>query len=417
MKKIAYSFSGLTLVMLLLFIFFKSSESIPVQQDSYFLHAVGEHIILEDIPLEFGIVSDSFHVVEKRIRYRQNFADILDQAHLPSNQVYEVTQKSNELFNLRHFKAGRPYRLYYHTTAPDQLAYFVYQHSPVDYLKVNLTRKEPSVSLGKREINIQQAEAAGVIESSLWNTMKDNQLPHTLALELSEIYAWTVDFFALDKGDAFKAIYEEKFIDTSSIGINRINAARFIHRNDTLYAFRFLQDSVWSYFDEKGESLRRQFLKAPLRFSRISSGYSHSRLHPILKIRRPHRGVDYAAPAGTPIQAIGDGIIIKKSYGKAAGYYIKIRHNSVYSSVYNHLSKYANGLTVGQHVRQGETIGYVGSTGYSTGPHLDFRVWKNGSLINPLSMESPPVEPIKEEHRQRFEKVKAAWQEKLDNIR
>lgn len=416
MKKIAYSFSGITFVFIILFVFFKSSESVPLQKESHFLHAMGEHMILKEIPMEFGIVSDSFHIVEKRIRYRQNFADILAQAHLNSNQVYEVTQKSNQLFNLRHFKAGRPYRLYYHTTAPDQLAYFIYQHSPVDYLKVNLTGDQPKVLLGKRKIDTRNMKAMGTIESSLWNTMVDNQLPPSLALELSEIYAWTVDFFALEKGDEFKAIYDENFIDTTSIGIETIKAARFIHHKDTLYAFRFKQDSVWSYFDEQGQSLRRQFLKAPLRFSRISSGYSHSRLHPILKIRRPHHGVDYAAPAGTPVHAIGDGIIIKRSYAKAAGYYVKIRHNSVYSTVYNHLSKYAKGLKVGQHVRQGEIIGYVGSTGYSTGPHLDFRVWKNGSLINPLSMESPPVEPIKPEYEASFAKIKAAWRTKLDSI-
>jgi len=416
MKKIAYSFSGITLVFILLFVFFKSSESVPLPKESHFLHAMGEHMILDEIPMEFGIVTDSFHVVEKRIRYRQNFADILAQAHLSSNQVYEVTQKSNEIFNLRHFKAGRPYRLYYHTTAPDQLAYLIYQDSPIDYLKVKLTGKEPSVRLGKREIETRHSKALGTIESSLWNTMIDNNLPRSLALELSEIYAWTVDFFALDKGDEFKAIYNENFIDSTSIGIETIKAARFVHHGDTLFAFRFKQDSVWSYFDEQGQSLRRQFLKSPLRFSRISSGYSHSRLHPILKIRRPHHGVDYAAPTGTPIHAIGDGIIIKKSYAKAAGYYVKIRHNSVYSTVYNHLSKYAKGLNVGQHVRQGEVIGYVGATGYATGPHLDFRVWKNGSLINPLSMESPPVEPIKPESQKAFAKVRVEWKARLDSI-
>lgn len=413
MKKIAYSFSGIVIALLLLFIFFKSSESIPVSNDSVFLHTIDEHIIMNDIPMEFGIVSDSFHVVERRIRKRETFAQILSKAAIDNNTCYDITRKCSNIFDLRHFNAGKKYRLYYHTTAPNKLAYLVYQHTPIDYLKVSLNGETPRVVWGERPVATRIRAGKGKIQSSLWNTMLHNNLNPALALNLSEIYAWTVDFFALNKGDAFKAIYAEQFIDSTSIGIDKIDAAQFIHHKDTIYAFRFLQDSIWSYYDENGQSLRRQFLKAPLRFSRISSGYSHSRLHPILKIRRPHHGVDYAAPTGTPVHAIGDGVVIKKSYGKAAGNYIKIRHNSIYSTVYNHLSKYAKGLHVGQHVRQGETIGYVGSTGYATGPHLDFRVWKNGSLINPLSMDSPPVEPIKKENAQAFARVKAEGIKKL----
>lgn len=223
-----------------------------------------------------------------------------------------------------------------------------------------------------------------------------------MAIRLSEIYAWTVDFFGLEEGDQFKVLYDEQYVDSIPIGIGRIYAVSFTHKNEEMLAYEFEQDGQLTYFDETGKSLRRQFLKAPLRFSRISSGFSNSRFHPILKINRPHRGVDYAAPAGTPIYSIGDGTIIRKGYTKAAGYYIKVKHNSVYTSGYNHLSRYPKGIKVGQRVSQGEIVGYVGSTGYSTGPHLDFRVWKHGSLINPLSIKAPPVEPVKEENLQKF---------------
>jgi murein DD-endopeptidase MepM/ murein hydrolase activator NlpD len=197
-------------------------------------------------------------------------------------------------------------------------------------------------------------------------------------------------------------LYDEQYVDSIPIGIGQIYAVSFTHKGKELLAYAFEQDGQISYFDETGKSLRRQFLKAPLRFSRISSGYSNSRFHPILKIYRPHRGIDYAAPTGTPIYSIGDGTVIQKGYTKSAGYYIKIRHNSVYTSGYNHLSRYPKGIQKGQRVNQGQIIGYVGSTGYATGPHLDFRMWKNGHPINPLTIEAPPVEPVKEENLQKF---------------
>jgi murein DD-endopeptidase MepM/ murein hydrolase activator NlpD len=208
-------------------------------------------------------------------------------------------------------------------------------------------------------------------------------------------------------------IYDEEYVDSTSIGVKKIHTAYFQHKGEKFYAIPFVQDSSRDFYNLEGESLRRQFLKAPLRFSRISSGYSLSRMHPVLNYRRPHRGVDYAAPAGTPIHAIGDGQVIDKGYAKGAGYYIKIRHNSLYVTGYNHLSKYARGIREGVRVKQGQTIAYVGSTGYSTGPHLDFRFWKNGHPINPLKVEAPPVKPVKKENREDFAQAKDQCLEQL----
>jgi murein DD-endopeptidase MepM/ murein hydrolase activator NlpD len=198
-----------------------------------------------------------------------------------------------------------------------------------------------------------------------------------------------------------------QYIDTALAGIGRIHAAFFRHMQNDYYAIPFVQDSVEDYYDIDGNSLRRVFLKAPLRYSRISSRYSHSRMHPILKIRRPHHGIDYAAPIGTPVHAVGDGEVIKAGYDDGGGYMLKIRHNSVYTTSYMHLSRYAKGIRRGSHVRQGDVIGYVGSSGLSTGPHLDFRFYRNNQPINPLKVKAPPVEPIKEENRQAFDSVKA----------
>jgi len=224
-----------------------------------------------------------------------------------------------------------------------------------------------------------------------------------LANELAEIYGWTIDFFGIQKGDHYKVLYEQLVVDQDTFGIGNIYAANFNHMNEDYQAYYFVQDSVGEFFDEEGNSLRKTFLKAPLRYKRISSKFTNRRYHPVLKIYRPHHGVDYAAAAGTPVHTIGDGVVIKKGYQKrGGGNYIKIKHNSTYSTTYMHLQGFAKGMRVGKHVKQGELIGYVGSTGLATGPHLDFRVYKNGTAINPLSIKSTPAKPVDSANIERF---------------
>ncbi|MCG8700296.1 MAG: peptidoglycan DD-metalloendopeptidase family protein [Bacteroidales bacterium] len=265
------------------------------------------------------------------------------------------------------------------------------------------------VSNGNKPVSIKQKKVTGKIESSLWNALVGRQNDPMLANELSEIFAWSIDFFGLQENDSFSIVFDEKYVDTLYVGFADVHAAYFKHSGSDFYAIPFVQDSSRSFFDENGKSLRKAFLKAPLKFSRISSRFSHSRLHPILKIRRPHHGVDYAAPSGTPVYAIGDGKIIKaaRGYNNGAGNMIKIRHNSVYTTAYIHLKGFAKGIKTGTYVKQGQLIGYVGSTGLSTGPHLDFRFYQNGKPIDPLKVKAPPVEPVKEENIPLFESVKS----------
>jgi murein DD-endopeptidase MepM/ murein hydrolase activator NlpD len=234
-----------------------------------------------------------------------------------------------------------------------------------------------------------------------------------LALELSDIYAWTIDFYGLQKGDSFNLVFEKESIDSIYVGIGKVLACHFIHAGHNYQAYLYSQDSLEDYFDEEGGSLRRAFLKAPLKFGRISSHFSNSRLHPVLKIRRPHHGVDYAAPTGTPILTIGDGKVT--FVGRKGGYgnRVEIKHNSTYSTGYAHLSKYAKGLKAGDFVKQGTIIGYVGATGLATGPHLDFRVYKNGTPIDPLKMESPPAIPINDANKSAFAEKIIYWNNKL----
>ena len=268
----------------------------------------------------------------------------------------------------------------------------------------------------QKEIEINTKTAAGTIETSLWDAVTKAEANPMLALEISEVYAWTVDFFGLQKGDKFKVYYETQSVDGEEISVNKIHAAWFKHYDKEYYAIPFYQDSILQFFDEKGNSVRRAFLKAPLNYRRIASGFSYNRMHPILKIRRPHLAVDYCAPTGTPVQAIGDGTIIHAAYSGGAGNYVKIKHNSVYITGYMHLSKYGKGIKVGKRVKQGDVIGYVGSTGLSTGPHLDFRVWKNGKHIDPLKMEAPPAEPVKEEKMNFFNQIRDIWVKELEKL-
>ena len=228
-----------------------------------------------------------------------------------------------------------------------------------------------------------------------------------LILSLSDVYAWTVDFFGLQKGDRFRVVYDERTVDSEVLDIDTIRVAQFIRDTDTLACYMFNQgDGGNIYWNEKGESMRKAFLKAPLHFSRISSGFSYARKHPVTRRVQPHTGVDYAAPKGTPVMSIGDGTVLSAKYEGAGGNTVRIRHNSVYTTAYLHLSGFGKGIRAGARVSQGQVIGYVGSTGRSTGPHLDFRVWKNGSPINPLKMQSPPAEPLRSEFRPQFDSLK-----------
>jgi murein DD-endopeptidase MepM/ murein hydrolase activator NlpD len=267
----------------------------------------------------------------------------------------------------------------------------------------------------EKEITHRLRSAEVVIESSLWNAMVKNDLPAELALELSDIYAWTIDFFGLQKGDSIRVYYDEQYVDSTRIGIGRIYAADFYHARMWQEAFWFEDGNIHNYFDAEGNSLRKAFLKAPLNYKRISSKFTYARKHPVYKVVRPHTGVDYAAPTGTPVVSIGDGVVTMKQYKGGGGNTVKIKHNSTYTTAYLHLSKYAKGLAVGKRVKQGEVIGYVGSTGASTGPHLDFRVWKNDSPIDPLKMQSPPAEPIPPQYKDTFATVVAKYREHLQH--
>ncbi|MGD2033490.1 MAG: peptidoglycan DD-metalloendopeptidase family protein [Bacteroidales bacterium] len=358
----------------------------------------------------YGIPVDSFEIVDDVVKRNQMLLSILSHYSLPEGSVAGLISQEHDAFDLRKIRAGNKFVVFLEKDSLRILRYLVYEHTPIEYVRFAFGDSTVSVDIGYKEVRQERKFAQGKIHTSLWNAMIDHDINPTLANELSEIYAWSIDFFGLQPADSFSVVYDEQFVDSVSVGLGRIHAAYFRHTGTDFYAIPFVQDSVESYYDLEGQSLRKAFLKAPLHFSRISSRFSHSRLHPILKIRRPHHGVDYAAPSGTPVVAIGDGKIIKakRGYNRGAGNMIKIRHNGVYTTAYLHLSGFAPGIKYGVYVKQGDVIGYVGSTGLSTGPHLDFRFYKNGNPVDPLKVEAPPVEPVHEENFSAFDSVKMA---------
>lgn len=347
---------------------------------------------------KYGIPVDSLVLYEGVVLPRETLSDILSRYNVSSADIYKLAEKADGVFNLRRIKAGQNFSVLCLNDSMQTVKYFIYEESPTSFVVFNLG-DTINVYTAEREIERRIRISDGTIESSLWNAMISNGDDPQLALELSNIYAWTIDFFGIQRGDSYKVMFEELYVEGQRIGIGKIFTSVFRHLNNDYYAFYYEQDDDGDYFDEQANSLRKSFLKAPLQYSRISSHFSHRRLHPVHRVYRPHHGVDYAAPTGTPVMAIGDGKVTFARYKGAAGNMVEIVHNSVYKTQYLHLSKYGKGIREGVRVKQGQVIGYVGSTGTSTGPHLDFRVYENGKPVNPLTVKSPPAEPIKPEYK------------------
>jgi murein DD-endopeptidase MepM/ murein hydrolase activator NlpD len=353
----------------------------------------------------YGIPTDSFDLVSGHIKRNGFLSEILLKHGVSMQEIDQALKNSRSVFNVRKIRSGNNYILFCDRDSIARARYLVYEHDPTTCYVFSFN-DSLNITPFRKEIKSEIKYSSVTIETSLWDAMINGGLHPSLVGELSEVFAWTVDFFGLKKGDSFKVIYEEFFIDNKSLGTGKIYAAQFDRTGSTITAIPFIQDEKESFFDADGNSLRKAFLKAPLQFSRISSHFSSARMHPILRIIRPHYGVDYAAPIGTPVHAIGDGRIISTTDEGGAGKMVKIQHNSVYATGYLHLSRFGDGVSAGKFVKQGDIIGYVGSSGLSTGPHLDFRFYMNGSPVDPLKVDAPPVEPVSEENKGKFEEIK-----------
>ena len=372
----------------------------------------------KDTVYPLGFCTDSFDVESGTIRSGENFTGLLLRLGLTGQEAYRLVQASDSVFDVRKLRAGNTWNAYYNTDTTDarHIQYLVYNQ---DRVNMTIFRCADSLYAYKvaRPVEVVTKVADVTINTSLWNDMLAAGVSPLMISELADIYAWTVDFFGLQKGDCFKVLYEQRMCEGDVIGISAIPYAVFIRDGKQLQAIMFDQgDGGNRYWNEKGESMKKAFLKAPLKFTRISSGFTYHRKHPVHGDVRAHTAVDYAAPTGTPVMSIGDGTVISKGWAGGGGNTVKIRHNSVYTTSYMHLSRYASGLKVGDRVHQGQVIGYVGMTGTATGPHLDVRVWKNGTPIHPLTMESPSAEPIKEANLHALDSVRCASAALLDSL-
>lgn len=359
--------------------------------------------------IRYGIDADLYRLETGEVQEGETVGRILNGFGVSARLIDKLDKASKEAFPLRNIRPGHKYTAFIHEDSlyAPHLDYLAYEKSVSEYVVFGFVGDSVTITKGEKPTTVRRTKKSAVIESSLWGAIMEADLPYALAAELEDIYQWTVDFFGIQAGDDFTVIYDEKFIDdTVSIGIGRVWGAKFNHAGKTRYAIPFRQGDKLQYWEADGGSLRKNILKAPLKFSRISSGFSYSRLHPVHKVRRPHTGVDYAAPSGTPVRAVADGVVTFRGWGGGGGNTIKIKHAGNLMTGYLHLRGFAKGIVVGARVTQGQLIGYVGSTGTSTGPHLDYRIWKNGTPINPLKVPQEPTEPINEKNRAKFEFVR-----------
>lgn len=384
-------------------------------------------IPVEDAPIEtvvveprepiifYGIIVDSLKIVRNSIRKNQNLSDLLTPYNVPKEAIYALSVSSKGVFNIRKMGANKPYDIIHYNDSLKTAKAMVYYHNDIDYVIFHLD-DSVYVEKGAKEVITREQTATGIIQNSLAVTMDEMGLSPLLTNEIADVFAWEIDFFRLYPGDRFKVIYEEQLVGDKQIGISAIKAAVFEHNGYKSYAYFYDQGTSADFFNDQGKSLRKAFLKYPVQFSRISSRYSGRRYHPVQKRYKAHRGTDFAAPRGTPIRSVGEGVVVEARYSVYNGNYVKIRHNSIYTTQYLHMSKIANGMKYGTHVKQGQTIGYVGATGLAKGNHVCYRFWKSGYQVDALKVKLPSSDPVKKELLEDFNTVAANFKVQLDAL-
>ena len=351
---------------------------------------------------EYNILVDSFNVKKGLVKSGQTMGEILYLNHINHFEINKIVEKSKGIFDVRRVNTGKKYTVICASDSSQKAQYFIYEIDATNFVVFDL-REKIDVYKGKKPVTVKLKTASGTINSSLWLAMEEQKLSPKLTAELSTIYAWTIDFFKIQKNDGFRVYYEDKYIDGEYIGIGRLLAAEFTHKGQNFYSFYYKEnENFGDYYDEKGKTLRKSFLMAPVDYKRISSRYSKRRKHPVTGRWKGHFGTDYAAERGTPIWSTANGTIIAASYTKNNGNYVKVRHNGTYTTQYLHMSKIKPGIRKGVYVKQGDIIGYVGSTGLATGPHVCYRFWKNDKQVDPFKQKLPPGDPIKKENREAY---------------
>ncbi len=367
---------------------------------------------------KFGYNVADYTVIQDTIRRNETLGVILDRHHVGYKKVYDIVNQIKDSFDVKRLKVGKPYTIFTEKDTTEQAQIFVYQPNAINYTVIDFKDSIITAKNKKRATTTQIKTASGVIQSSLFQTLEEQNLNPVLALDLSDIYAWTIDFTRIYKGDKFRVIYEQKYIEDSiPVGVGKIHAAYFENNKTPFYAFSFVADSILGveeYFDDESRNLRKAFLKSPIKFGRISSHYNMRRFIKLYGRVKPHLGTDFAAPIGTPIMSTANGVVIKSEYRGGNGNYVKVKHNDTYSTQYLHMKKRA--VKVGDVVKQGQVIGYIGMTGSTSGPHVCYRFWKNGKQVNALKQKLPAAKPMADSIKPYFFEYIKPIKEDLEKI-
>lgn len=401
--------SGLLLTMITVIFFTVSSNT---RQKDVHIDSLSE-LPFPERNYKFGFNLNDYVITEATIEPNEFLADILIPHKVGYQTVTNLAVEAKPVFNVRSLRAGKSYFILNKdtSTAAD---YFIYEPSPLSYVVYDIANLK--VSKIDREVTRVRKTASGTISSSLWMTMMDLDLDYELASKMEDALAWSVSFHHVQNGDQFRAYYDELYVEDKRVGVGELYAAYFNNSNNDYYALRYANNKYDGYYDLEGRPMKKVFLKAPVKYTRISSRFNRARFHPVLKRVKAHLGTDYAAPYGTPIYAVANGVVTKASRTKGNGNYVKVRHDKVYDTQYLHMQGFAKGIGSGVQVKQGQVIGYVGSTGLATGPHVCFRFWKNGVQVNPLSLNLPQPDPMSQDELPAYFMVRDSLKSILDQI-
>ncbi|KIA87110.1 peptidoglycan DD-metalloendopeptidase family protein [Flavobacterium sp. AED] len=368
--------------------------------------------------IEFGFKYSDFNVIHDTIKKGDTFGTIIENQNIGTKKVYDIIEKVRDTFDVRIIRINKPYTLLRSKNKTNNLQVFIYQPDALTYYVVDLRDTAVVVYKKTRPVTIKTRTIGGLLKGSLSETLESAKVEGSLASKISKIYAWSIDFFKLKKGDRFAITFTERYInDTVYDGVDSLKAAFFEYKGKIIYAFPYAQNpssNKIEYYDEEGKTLKNFFLKTPIKFSRISSRFSTNRFHPVQQIWKAHKGTDYAAPYGTPITTTAAGIIEQTGFTAGNGNFVKVKHNGTYSTQYLHMSRIL--VRRGQHVNQGQVIGLVGSTGLATGPHVCYRFWKNGVQVDALKLKLPTGEPMSGRNKDRFIKIITPLKWELDSV-